>query len=148
MGTRGGAVPQQSSSIYGHRAEYLPAQAAGPASMHGRYQPAFARVQAGELPDRTDLPDGRFWVAGVAQGAVRDLYRRGAAGTGRRKPITAGPRTISAVIDGEGHTLGNAFVDAAWARWDDRAGRWSGWLGRWSSWLGREWLGLPAGGSC
>lgn len=113
-------MPQQSASIYGHRAEYLPAQAAGPASMHGRYQPAFARVQARELPDRTDLPDGRFWVSGVAQGSVRDLYRRGAAGTGRRKPITAGPRTISAVIDGESHTLGNAFVDAAWARCGER----------------------------
>ncbi|KAL6776233.1 hypothetical protein ACKKBG_A20330 [Auxenochlorella protothecoides x Auxenochlorella symbiontica] len=115
VGLRGGAAPRQSASIYGHRAEYLPAQTSGPATMHGRFQPSFARVQASELPDRTDRPDGRFWLAGVAQGRVSDPYRRGVSGIARRKPIVAGPRTVAAVIDGESHTLGNAFRDVAWA---------------------------------
>lgn len=111
----GGKAPAQSESVYTHRAEYLPSQVSGPATMHGRFQPSFSRIQGREIPDRTDRPDGRFWLAGVAQGQVTDPYRRGVSGIGRRKPIVLGPRTISAVVDGESHTLGNVFRDVAWA---------------------------------
>ena len=114
VGLTGGTAPYQSATVYEHRAEYLPSQVSGPATMHGRFQPSFSRIQGQEIPDRTDRPDGRFWLAGVAQGQVTDPYRRGVSGIGRRKPIVLGPRTISAVVDGESHTLGNVYREVAW----------------------------------
>jgi DNA-directed RNA polymerase subunit L len=110
-GTRQGA---QSSTIYGHRREYLPAHKAAARSMYERYQPDYQRVVAEEIPDTADPPDGRFWKAGVAQGVGTNPYESRLAISGRRKPITVGPRSIAVVVDGEGHSLGNAVRDVAW----------------------------------
>ncbi len=114
MGLAGPPLPPQSATVFGHRAEYLPAHQAAAPSMHERYQPAYARVVGGELPDAADPPDGRFWAAGVAQGPTTNPYARRFAVAARRKPITAGPRSIAVVVDGETHTLANAVRDAAW----------------------------------
>lgn len=111
IGTRGAPAPLQApATVFAHRAEYGPGLPGVP-----RYQPGAERVSAGEVPSVTDPPDGRFWLAGVAQGAIADPYRDPGAGGGaaaaRRKPIVLGPRSASAVVDGETHTLGLIFKD-------------------------------------
>ena len=82
--------------------------------MYERYQPAYQRVANEELPDTSDPPDGRFWKSGIAQGISTNPYEKRLAISGRRKPIVVGPRSISVVVDGEGHTLANAVRDVAW----------------------------------
>ena len=82
--------------------------------MYERYQPDYQRVTNEEIPDTSDPPDGRFWKAGVAQGMSTNPYEKRLAVSGRRKPIVMGPRSISVIVDGEGHTLGNVTRDVAW----------------------------------
>lgn len=60
--------------------------------------------------------DGRYWVAGVAQGVSANPYERRLVTSARRKPIVVGPRSIAVVVDGEGHTLAGAVTDVAWLK--------------------------------
>jgi len=114
MNLSGSKQGDQSTTIYGHRQEYLPSHKVNARSMYERYQPSYHRIVNEELPDTSDPPDGRFWKAGVAQGVSTNPYEKRLAISGRRKPIVVGPRSISVVIDGEGHTLANSVRDVAW----------------------------------
>lgn len=114
MGLTGKTPNPQSSTIYGHRREYLPSQKTDARSKYERYQPGYQRIIDDEIPDTSDPPDGRFWTAGVAQGVTTNPYERRLAISGRRKPIVIGPRSATVVVDGEGHTLANAVKDMAW----------------------------------
>lgn len=114
MNLTGSKQGEQSATIYGHRQEYLPANKASARSMYERYQPAYQRIINEEIPDTSDPPDGRFWKSGVAQGVSTNPYEKRLAISGRRKPIVVGPRSISVVVDGEGHTLANVARDVAW----------------------------------
>ena len=107
-----------SATIFGHRREYLPANKSGARSMYDRYQPSYQRLVNDEIPDTAAPPDGRFWKSGVAQGVTTNPYERRMALSGHRKPIVIGPRSISVVVDGEGHTLANMVRDVAWAHPD------------------------------
>jgi DNA-directed RNA polymerase subunit L len=114
MNLSGSKQGDQSTTIYGHRQEYLPSHKANARSMYERYQPSYQRIINEEIPDTSDPPDGRFWKAGVAQGVSTNPYEKRLAISGRRKPIVVGPRSISVVVDGEGHTLANSVRDVAW----------------------------------
>ena len=114
MGLTGGKQGHQSATIYGHRREYCPAHKTDARSLYERYQPAYQRIVNEEIPDTADPPDGRFWKAGVAQGVATNPYEQRLALSGRRKPIVIGPRSISVVVDGEGHTLANVVRDVSW----------------------------------
>lgn len=114
MGLKGNRIGAQSATIFGHRNEYLPALKSQARSMYERYQPLYQRVVSDELPDTSDPPDGRFWTSGVAQGVTTNPYEKRLSISGRRKPIVIGPRSISVVVDGEGHTLGNVVRDVSW----------------------------------
>ncbi|GAB4821903.1 hypothetical protein N2152v2_008949 [Parachlorella kessleri] len=114
MNLTGNKQGKQSSTIYGHREEYKPAQKTDARSMYERYQVGYDRVLNEELPDTSDPADGRFWKAGVAQGVTTNPYQKRLAISGRRKPVVIGPNSISVIVDGEGRTLGNALRDAAW----------------------------------
>lgn len=118
IGTRDPLPAPQSTSIFGHRAEYLPGNSCGPPAMRGRYQPSYQRIAAHELPEHTELPDGRFWLAGVAQGAILDPSQPRAGAVARRKPIELTPDAACVVVDGESHTLGIVFRDLAWTHPD------------------------------
>lgn len=107
-----------SATIFGHRREYLPASKSGARSMYDRYQPSYQRLVNDEIPDTAAPPDGRFWKSGVAQGVTTNPYERRMALSGHRKPIVIGPRSISVVVDGEGHTLANMVRDVAWTHPD------------------------------
>ena len=104
----------QSSTIYGHRQEYLPANKSGARSLYDRYQPSYQRIVNEEIPDTAAPPDGRFWKAGVAQGVTTNPYEKRMALSGHRKPIVIGPKSINIVVDGEGHTLANMVKDVSW----------------------------------
>jgi DNA-directed RNA polymerase subunit L len=114
MNLSGSKQGDQSTTIYGHRQEYLPSHKPNARSMYERYQPSYQRIVNEEIPDTADPPDGRFWKAGVAQGVSTNPYEKRLAISGRRKPIVVGPRSISVVVDGEGHTLANPVRDVAW----------------------------------
>lgn len=114
MGLTGNPPKPQTTTIYGHRREYLPSQKTDARSKYERYQPAYHRVLNDEIPDTSDPPDGRFWTAGIAQGVSTNPYERRLAISGRRKPIVIGPQSIAVIVDGEGHTLANAVRDVAW----------------------------------
>ena len=103
-----------SSTIYGHRQEYLPAAKTVSRSMYDRYQPSYQRIVNDEIPDTAAAPDGRFWSAGIAQGVSCSPYEKRMALSGHRKPIVIGPNSISVVVDGEGHTMANMVADVAW----------------------------------
>ncbi|KAI8105728.1 hypothetical protein M9434_000310 [Picochlorum sp. BPE23] len=108
----------QSSTVFGHRQEYLPAHKSRARSMYDRYQPLYQRIVNDEIPDTAAPPDGRFWKAGVAQGVTTNPYERRMALSGHRKPIVIGPKSIQVVVDGEGHTLANMVRDVAWTQPD------------------------------
>lgn len=114
MGLSGSKLGPQSTTIYGHRKEYKPTEKTAARSMYERYQPSFERVVNEELPDVADPADGRFWAAGVAQGVTTNPYEKRLTISARRKPIVLGPRSMSVVVDGEGHTLANVVKDVAW----------------------------------
>lgn len=114
MNLTGSRQGQQSTTIYGHRSEYLPSQKTEARSMYERYQPAFERILNEELPDASDPPDGRYWKAGVAQGISADPYHKRLVTSGRRKPVVVGLRSAAVIVDGESHTLGAAVTDVAW----------------------------------
>ena len=114
MNLSGEAQGGPSSTIYGHRQEYLPAAKSVSRGMYDRYQPSYQRIVNDEIPDTAAPPDGRFWAAGVAQGVSTNPYEKRMALSGHRKPIVIGPNGISVVVDGEGHTLANVLRDVAW----------------------------------
>jgi DNA-directed RNA polymerase subunit L len=114
MGRTGSKLGPQSSTIYGYRREYKPTEKTSARSMYERYQPKFERAVNEELPDMSDPADGRFWLAGVAQGVTSNPYEKRLTTSARRKPIVIGPRSLSVVVDGEGHTLANVVRDTAW----------------------------------
>lgn len=114
MNLTGGRQGEQSSTIYGYRAEYKPSEKTDARSMYERYQPSFERVVNEELPDASDPPDGRYWKAGVAQGVTANPYEKRLVTSARRKPIVLGPRTAAVIVDGESHTLAGAVTDVAW----------------------------------
>jgi DNA-directed RNA polymerase subunit L len=114
MNLTGQAQGAPSSTIFGHRKEYLPASKSVSRSMYDRYQPSYQRIVNDEIPDTAAPPDGRFWKAGVAQGVTTNPYEKRMALSGHRKPIVIGPRSMNVVVDGEGHTLANMVRDVAW----------------------------------
>lgn len=117
MNLRGSKQGYQMKTIYGHRAEYKPAEKTFARSSYERYQPSLDRITRDEIPDTADPPDGRFWKAGVAQGVTTNPYEKRLAISGRRKPIVIGKRSINVVVDGEGHTLANVVRDVAWLQY-------------------------------
>lgn len=83
---------------------------------YDRYQPSYQRLVNDEIPDTAAPPDGRFWKAGISQGVTTNPYEKSISLSGHRKPIVVGPRSISVVVDGEGHSLANVVRDVAWTR--------------------------------
>lgn len=116
MNLRGEVQGPQSATIFGHRQEYLPANKSRARSMYDRYQPSYQRLVNDEIPDTAAPPDGRFWKAGISQGVTTNPYEKSISLSGHRKPIVVGPRSISVVVDGEGHSLANVVRDVAWTR--------------------------------
>ncbi|PSC69710.1 DNA-directed RNA polymerase I and III 14 KDA polypeptide [Micractinium conductrix] len=114
MNLSGSKQGPQSATIYGHRAEYRPAQKTDARSMYERYQPAYERILNEELPDASDPPDGRYWKSGVAQGVSASPYEKRMVTSGRRKPVVVGQRSAAVVVDAESHSLGAAVTDVAW----------------------------------
>lgn len=114
MNLSGSKQGEQSATVYGHRAEYRPSEKTAARSMYERYQPSCERVMNEELCDISDPADGRFWKAGLAQGVSTNPYEKRLVISARRKPIVIGPRTAAVVVDGEMHTLGNAYAEVGW----------------------------------
>ena len=102
-----------------------PGQAAAPASRRSCHpclsRPGYRTAYPSCLLPASLLPaclpaDGRYWVAGVAQGVSANPYERRLVTSARRKPVVVGPRSIAVVVDGEGHTLAGAVTDVAWLK--------------------------------